>query len=215
MKFFIDTADIDEIKKANAMGMVDGVTTTPSLVAKTGRPFLDVLKDILAIVEGPVNAEVVSLEAEGMLKEGRELAKIHDNIVVKIPMTLPGLQAVRALTAEGIRTNVTLVFSPNQALLAAKAGASYISPFVGRLDDISEDGMAMVAQILEVFGHYDYDTQVLVASVRSPMHVLTAARMGADVATIPFNVIEQLAKHPLTDAGLKKFLADWEKVPKK
>ncbi len=215
MKFFIDTADIDEIKKANAMGMVDGVTTNPSLVAKTGRPFLDVLKDILAIVEGPVNAEVVSLEAEGMLKEGRELAKIHDNIVVKIPMTLPGLQAVRALTAEGIRTNVTLVFSPNQALLAAKAGASYISPFVGRLDDISEDGMAMVAQILEVFGHYDYDTQVLVASVRSPMHVLTAARMGADVATIPFNVIEQLAKHPLTDAGLKKFLADWEKVPKK
>lgn len=214
MKFFIDTADIEEIKKAHAMGMVDGVTTNPSLVAKTGRPFLDVLKDILAVVEGPVNAEVVSLEAEGMVKEGRELAKIHDNIVVKIPMTLPGLQAVRALTSEGIRTNVTLVFSPNQALLAAKAGASYISPFVGRLDDISEDGMAMVGQILEIYGHYDYDTQVLVASVRNPVHVLTAARMGADVATIPFNVIEQLAKHPLTDAGLKKFLSDWERVPK-
>lgn len=214
MKFFIDTADIEEIKKAHAMGMVDGVTTNPSLIAKTGRPFLDVLKDILAVVEGPVNAEVVSLEVEGMVKEGRELAKIHDNIVVKIPMTLPGLQAVRALTSEGIRTNVTLVFSPNQALLAAKAGASYISPFVGRLDDISEDGMAMVGQILEIYGHYDYDTQVLVASVRNPVHVLTAARMGADVATIPFNVIEQLAKHPLTDAGLKKFLSDWEKVPK-
>ncbi|MHB8416987.1 MAG: fructose-6-phosphate aldolase [Myxococcales bacterium] len=214
MKFFIDTADIEEIKKAHAMGLVDGVTTNPSLVAKTGRPFLEVLRDILSVVEGPVNAEVVSIEAEGMIKEGRELAKIHDNIVVKIPMTLPGLQAVRALTAEGIRTNVTLVFSPNQALLAAKAGASYLSPFVGRLDDISEDGMAMVGQILEIFGHYDYDTQVLVASVRSPMHVLVAARMGADVATIPFNVIEQLAKHPLTDAGLKKFLGDWEKVPK-
>ncbi len=214
MKFFIDTADIEEIKKAHAMGMVDGVTTNPSLVAKTGRPFLDVLKDILAIVDGPVNAEVVSLEAEGMIKEGRELAKIHDNIVVKIPMILPGLQAVRALTAEGIRTNVTLVFSPNQALLAAKAGAAYISPFVGRLDDISEDGMAMVGQILEIYGHYDYDTEVLVASVRNPIHVLTAARMGADVATIPFSVIEQLAKHPLTDSGLKKFLSDWEKVPK-
>jgi transaldolase len=214
MKFFIDTADIEEIKKAHAMGMVDGVTTNPSLVAKTGRPFMDVLKDILAVVEGPVNAEVVSVDTEGMLEEGRKLAKIHDNIVVKIPMTLPGMQAVRALTAEGIRTNVTLIFSPNQALLAAKAGASYVSPFVGRLDDISEDGMAMVGQMLEIFGHYDYDTQVLVASVRSPMHVLTAARMGADVATIPFSVIEQLAKHPLTDAGLKKFLADWEKVPK-
>jgi transaldolase len=214
MKFFIDTADIDEIKKAHELGMVDGVTTNPSLIARTGRPFLDVLKDILAIVDGPVNAEVVSLESAGMLEEGRKLAKIHDNIVVKIPMTLEGLKTVRTLTAEGIRTNVTLVFSPTQALLAAKAGASYISPFVGRLDDIAEDGMRLIGEILEIFGNYDYETQVLVASVRSPMHVVTAARLGADVATIPYSVIEQLAKHPLTDSGLKKFLADWEKVPK-
>ncbi len=215
MKFFIDTADIDEIRRAHAMGMVDGVTTNPSLVAKTGRPFLEVLREILAVVEGPVNAEVVAVEAEAMIKEGRELAKIHDNVVVKIPMTTDGLRAVRSLTTEGIRTNVTLIFSATQALLAAKAGASYVSPFVGRLDDVSEDGMALVAKILEIYGNYDYDTQTLVASVRSPTHVLEAARMGADVATIPFNVIEQLARHPLTDAGLKKFLSDWEKVPKK
>jgi transaldolase len=214
MKFFIDTADIEEIKKAHAIGMVDGVTTNPSLVARTGKPFLEVLNEILAVVDGPVNAEVVSLESAGMLKEGRELAKIHDNIVVKIPMTLEGLKTVRTLHAEGIRTNVTLVFSPTQALLAAKAGASYISPFVGRLDDIAEDGMRLIGEILEIFANYDYETKVLVASVRSPMHVVTAARLGADVATIPYNVIEQLAKHPLTDSGLKKFLADWEKVPK-
>jgi transaldolase len=214
MKFFIDTADIDEIKKAHEIGMVDGVTTNPSLIAKTGRPFLDVIKDILGVVDGPVNAEVVSLDSPGMLKEGRELAKIHDNIVVKIPMTLEGMKTVRALTAEGIHTNVTLVFSPTQALLAAKAGATYLSPFVGRLDDIAEDGMKLIGEILEIFGNYDYETQVLVASVRSPMHVVTAARMGADVATIPYNIIEMLAKHPLTDSGLKKFLADWEKVPK-
>ncbi len=214
MKFFIDTADIEEIKKAHAMGMVDGVTTNPSLVAKTGRPFQDVLKDILAIVEGPISAEVVATDTEGMLKEGRGLAKLHDNIVVKIPMTTEGLKAVRQFTSEGVRTNVTLVFSPTQALLAAKAGATYVSPFVGRLDDIAEDGMAMVGQILEIYGRYDFDTQVLVASVRHPLHVLTAARMGADDATIPYAVIEQLAKHPLTDAGLKRFLSDWEKVPK-
>ncbi len=214
MKFFIDTADIEEIKKAHEIGMVDGVTTNPSLIAKTGRPFLDVIKDILAVVDGPVNAEVVSLDSAGMLKEGRELAKIHDNIVVKIPMTLEGMKTVRALTAEGIHTNVTLCFSPTQALLAAKAGATYLSPFVGRLDDIAEDGMRLIGEILEIFGNYDYQTQVLVASIRSPMHVVTAARMGADVATIPYNVIEQLAKHPLTDSGLKKFLSDWEKVPK-
>ncbi|MHB1845556.1 MAG: fructose-6-phosphate aldolase [Deltaproteobacteria bacterium] len=215
MKFFIDTADIDEIKRAHAMGMVDGVTTNPSLVARTGRPFRELLNDILAVVEGPVNAEVVSLEAEAMIREGRDLAKIHDNIVVKIPMTMDGLRAVRALTADGIRTNVTLIFSPTQALLAAKAGASYVSPFVGRLDDVAEDGMELVSQILEIYENYDYDTQTLVASVRHPIHVLTAARLGADVATLPFNVIEQLARHPLTDSGLKKFLADWEKVPKK
>jgi transaldolase len=213
MKFFIDTADIEEIKKAHAMGMVDGVTTNPSLVAKTGRPFADVLKDILAVVDGPVNAEVVSLDTAGMVKEGKDYAKLHDNIVVKVPMTMDGLAAVKQLTAEGIPTNVTLIFSPNQALLAAKAGASYVSPFVGRLDDISEDGMAMVAQILEIFGNYDFETQTLVASVRNPIHVVQAARMGADVATLPFAVMQQLAQHPLTDAGLKKFLSDWEKVP--
>jgi transaldolase len=213
MKFFIDTADIEEIKKAHAMGMVDGVTTNPSLVAKTGRPFADVLKDILAVVDGPVNAEVVALDAVSMVKEGKGYAQLHDNIVVKVPMTTEGLVAVKQLTAEGIRTNVTLIFSPNQALIAAKAGASYVSPFVGRLDDISEDGMAMVGQILEIFGNYDFETQTLVASIRHPIHVLQAARMGADVATLPFSVMQQLAHHPLTDAGLKKFLSDWEKVP--
>ena len=213
MKFFIDTADIEEIRKAHAMGMVDGVTTNPSLVAKTGRPFADVLKDILAVVDGPVNAEVVALDSAGMVKEGKIYAQMHDNIVVKVPMTTEGLVAVKQLTAEGIHTNVTLIFSPNQALLAAKAGATYVSPFVGRLDDISEDGMAMVGQILEIFDNYDIETQTLVASVRNPIHVLQAARMGADVATLPFQVMQQLAHHPLTDAGLKKFLADWEKVP--
>ncbi len=214
MKFFIDTADVDEIKRAHAMGMVDGVTTNPSLVAKTGRPFADVLREILAVVEGPVSAEVIATDADGMVKEGRELARIHDNVVIKIPMTTDGLRACRQLTAEGARTNVTLVFSPTQALLAAKAGATYVSPFVGRLDDIGEDGMGVVAQILAIYGHYEFDTQVLVASVRSPLHVLTAARLGAHVATIPFAVIEQLARHPLTDVGLRKFLADWEKMPK-
>ena len=213
MKFFIDTADIEEIKKAHAMGMVDGVTTNPSLVAKTGRPFAAVLKDILAVVDGPVNAEVVSLDAAGMVKEGKGYAQLHDNIVVKVPMTTEGLVAVKQLTAEGIHTNVTLIFSPNQALLAAKAGATYVSPFVGRLDDISEDGMAMVGQILEIYDNYDIETQTLVASVRNPIHVLQAARMGADVATLPFQVMMQLAHHPLTDLGLKKFLSDWEKVP--
>jgi len=215
MKFFIDTANIDEIKKAHAMGLVDGVTTNPSLVAKTGRTFVEVLKEILAIVDGPVSAEVTATDTEGMLTEGRGYAKLHDNIVVKIPMTADGMVAVRKLTSEGIRTNVTLCFSATQALLAAKAGASYISPFVGRLDDISEDGMELIAHILEIYKNYDFSTEVLVASVRHPIHVLTAARMGADVATMPLSVMEQLAKHPLTDLGLKKFLSDWEKVPKK
>jgi transaldolase len=214
MQFFIDTADVGEIRKALAMGLCDGVTTNPSLVAKTGRKFSEVLKEITGIVPGPVSAEVTAVDHEGMLREARAFAKVADNVVVKVPLIVEGLRAVRDLTAEGIRTNVTLCFSPVQALLAAKAGATYVSPFVGRLDDVSEDGMAMVAQILEIYRNYDFATKVLVASVRHPVHVLQAARIGADVATIPFAVIEQLARHPLTDSGLKKFLADWEKVPK-
>jgi len=214
MKFFIDTADVGEIRKALEMGLCDGVTTNPSLVAKTGRAFDDVLREIVGIVKGPVSAEVTSVDAEGMLKEARYYAKFADNVVVKIPLIVEGLKAVKTLTADGVRTNVTLCFSPNQALLAAKAGATYVSPFVGRLDDISEDGMALIAQILEIYRNYDFDTQVLVASVRNPLHVVQAARMGADVATIPFSVLAQLAHHPLTESGLKKFLSDWEKVPK-
>ncbi|MBI5547622.1 MAG: fructose-6-phosphate aldolase [Deltaproteobacteria bacterium] len=215
MKFFIDTADVNEIRQANAMGIIDGVTTNPSLIAKTGRPFADVIQEIVAIVDGPISAEAISLDAQGMIKEGRELAKIHKNIVVKIPMCVEGLKAVKALSAEGIRTNVTLVFSANQGLLAAKAGATFVSPFVGRLDDVSEDGMQLIADLVEIYGNYGFETEILVASVRNPVHVLTAAKLGAHVATIPFNVIQQLAQHPLTDAGIKKFLADWEKVPKK
>ena len=214
MQFFIDTADVGEIKKALAMGLCDGVTTNPSLVAKTGRRFSEVLAEITSLVPGPVSAEVTAVEYEGMMREARHYAKVAENVVVKVPLIVEGLRAVRDLTAEGIRTNVTLCFSPVQALLAAKAGATYVSPFVGRLDDVSEDGMALIAQILEIFRNYDFATKVLVASVRHPLHVLEAARLGADVATIPFNVLEQLAKHPLTDIGLKKFLADWEKVPK-
>jgi transaldolase len=214
MQFFIDSADIGEIKKAQSMGLCDGVTTNPSLVAKTGRKFSEVLKEITTLVPGPVSAEVTATDFEGMMEEGRRYAKVADNIVIKVPLITEGLRAVRALAEEGIRTNVTLCFSPVQALLAAKAGATYVSPFVGRLDDISEDGMAIIAQIVEIFRNYDFATKVLVASVRHPIHVLEAARLGADVATIPYNVIEQLARHPLTDIGLKKFLADWEKVPK-
>jgi transaldolase len=214
MQFFIDTADVGEIKKALGMGLCDGVTTNPSLVAKTGRRFSEVLKEITGIVPGPVSAEVTAVEYDGMMREARQYAKVAENVVVKVPLIVEGLRAVRDLTAEGIRTNVTLCFSPVQALLAAKAGATYVSPFVGRLDDVSEDGMALIAQILEIFRNYDFATKVLVASVRHPLHVLEAARLGADVATIPLNVLEQLAKHPLTDLGLKKFLADWEKVPK-
>ncbi len=215
MKFFIDTADVNEIRQAVAMGIIDGVTTNPSLIAKTGRPFADVIKEIVDIVDGPISAEAISLDAPGMIKEGRELAKIHKNIVVKIPMGVEGLKAVKALAAEKIRTNVTLVFSANQALLAAKAGATYVSPFVGRLDDISEEGMVLIADIVQIYENYGFETQVLVASVRNPVHVLQSAKLGAHVATIPYNVIAQLANHPLTDAGIKKFLADWEKVPKK
>ncbi len=215
MKFFIDSADVQEIRKAHAMGIIDGVTTNPTLIARSGRAFADVLQEIVSIVDGPISAEVISLDAEGMIREGSELAKIHPNIVVKIPMGVEGLKAVKALSSQGIHTNMTLIFSANQALLSAKAGATYVSPFVGRLDDISEDGMALIADLVEIFANYQFDTQVLVASVRNPIHVLQAAKLGAHVSTIPFNVIGQLASHPLTDIGIKRFLADWEKVPKK
>jgi transaldolase len=214
VKFFIDTADVGEIGKALDLGLCDGVTTNPSLVAKTGRPFEDVLREIVALVPGPVSAEVTALDFDGMVKEAHHYAKFGPNVVIKVPLIVEGLKAVKALTSEGIRTNVTLCFSPSQALLAAKAGATFVSPFVGRLDDVSEDGMALIAQILEIYRNYDFGTQVLVASVRNPLHVVQAARMGADVATIPFAVLAQLAHHPLTDLGLAKFLADWEKVPK-
>jgi transaldolase len=214
MQFFIDSADVGEIRKALALGLCDGVTTNPSLVAKTGRKFSEVLKEITSIVPGPVSAEVTALDYDGMMAEARKYSKVADNIVIKVPMVVEGLRAVRDLTAEGVRTNVTLCFSPVQALLAAKAGATYISPFVGRLDDVAEDGMALIAQIIEIYRNYDFATKVLVASVRHPIHVLESARLGADVATLPYSVVEQLAKHPLTEAGLKKFLADWEKVPR-
>ncbi|NQS71361.1 MAG: fructose-6-phosphate aldolase [Desulfobulbaceae bacterium] len=214
MKFFIDTANVDEIKKALALGMVDGVTTNPSLVAKESRPFTEILKEICSLVEGPVSAEVVSLDAAGMIEEARELVKIADNIVIKIPMIEEGLKAVKQLTSEGIKTNVTLVFSATQALLAAKAGASFVSPFVGRLDDIATNGMELIADIMTIFRNYGFTTEVIVASVRNPMHVVDSARIGADIATIPYKVIAQLAKHPLTDIGMQQFLADWEKRKK-
>ena len=214
MQFFIDSADVGDIKKALALGLCDGVTTNPSLVAKTGRPFGDVLKEICGLVPGPISAEVTATDAEGMLKEARALAKYGPQVVIKIPLIVEGLKAVKVLAGEGVKTNVTLCFSAVQALLAAKAGATYVSPFVGRLDDNSQDGMELIADIVQIYRNYRFDTKVLVASVRHPVHVLEAARLGADVATIPFSVIDQLAKHPLTDAGLKKFLADWEKVPK-
>ncbi|MDD2463911.1 MAG: fructose-6-phosphate aldolase [Desulfobulbus sp.] len=214
MKFFIDTANIDEIKKALALGMVDGVTTNPSLVAKEPRPFLEILKEICSLVEGPVSAEVISLDAEGMVAEARELVKIADNIVVKIPMIEEGLKAVKILSGEGIKTNVTLIFSAAQALLAAKAGATYVSPFVGRLDDISINGLDLIADIMTILRNFGFATEVIVASVRSPMHVVESALLGADIATIPYKVIAQLAKHPLTDIGMQQFLADWEKRQK-
>lgn len=211
MKFFIDTANIDDIKKGVEMGMVDGVTTNPSLVAKEDKPFVDILKEICQLVDGPVSAEVVSLDADGMVKEGRELAKLDDNIVIKVPMIVEGLKATKRFAAEGIKTNVTLVFSTSQALLAAKAGAAFVSPFVGRLDDISAPGMELVSDIMTIYRNYGYDSEVIVASVRNPLHVVDAALIGADIATIPLKVIEQLAKHPLTDKGMEQFLADWEK----
>jgi len=215
MKFFIDTANVKAIREMEALGVLDGVTTNPTLIAKEGRDFLEILREICEIVDGPISAEVISLETEGMVREARELAKIHKNIVVKIPMTQDGLKATRTLSQEGIRTNVTLVFSSNQALLAAKAGATYVSPFVGRLDDIGQVGMDVVREIVAIYENYGYPTQVIVASIRHPLHVIEAAMAGAHVATIPPSVIEQLTKHPLTDIGIQRFLADWEKVPKK
>jgi len=214
MKFFIDTANLDEIKKGLEMGMVDGVTTNPSLVAKEDKPFTEILAEICRVVDGPVSAEVVSLDADGMCKEAKVLAAMSDNIVIKIPMIVEGLKAVKRLTAEGIRTNVTLVFSSAQALLAAKAGATYVSPFVGRLDDIGEHGMDLISDIMTVYRNYGYESEVIVASIRNPLHVMDAAMIGADIATIPLKVIEQLAKHPLTTNGVAQFLADWEKRKK-
>lgn len=211
MKFFIDTANIEEIKKASDLGMVDGVTTNPSLVAKEGREFKGLVREICDMVDGPVSAEVVSVNAEGMVQEARDLADLADNIVVKIPMLEEGLKAVKILAQEGIKTNVTLCFSAIQALMAAKAGAAYISPFVGRLDDINHKGMELVENIIAIYDNYGFETEVIVASVRNPIHVLDAALMGADIATIPYKVIQQLTKHPLTDIGLEKFLADWNK----
>ncbi len=213
MRFFIDTADVREVKEATAMGLVDGVTTNPSLVARTGRKFREVLLEICDVVKGPVSAEVVSLTHDEMMREARELAALRPNIVVKIPLIAEGLKAVKTCADEGIKTNVTLCFSATQALLAAKAGATYISPFVGRLDDVSTDGMQLIAEILEIYDRYGFETEVLVASVRHPMHVQQAARMGAHVATCPLSVLLQLAKHPLTDLGLARFLEDWKKVP--
>ncbi|MFA6012732.1 MAG: fructose-6-phosphate aldolase [Desulfobacteraceae bacterium] len=215
MKFFIDTANINEIKEAASMGMVDGVTTNPSLIAKEGRDFKEIIKDICAIVDGPISAEVISLDTEGMVREARELVKIHKNIVIKVPMTIDGLKATRILTNEGIKTNVTLIFSPLQALMAAKAGATYVSPFVGRLDDLAQDGLVLVEQIVTMFDNYGYTTEVIVASVRNPLHVLDSALMGADIATIPFDVLKKLASHPMTDKGIKAFMDDWNKAQNK
>jgi len=211
MKFFIDSADINEIKEVQSLGLVDGVTTNPSLIAKTGRPIKDVIKDICEIVKGPISAEVIALDAEGMYKEGLELAKIHDNVVIKVPMTEAGLQAVRKFSAEKIKTNVTLVFTPLQALLVAKAGGTMVSPFIGRLDDISTDGRTAVRQMVQIFQNYNFATQILAASIRNPIHLLDAALAGAHIATVPHKVIKQLTHHPLTDKGIEIFLNDYKK----
>jgi transaldolase len=211
MKFFIDTGNVKEIREAQEMGILDGVTTNPSLVSKEGREFKSLLKEICSIVEGPVSAEVVSVEEKGMLAEGRDLAKIHENIVVKLPTIPEGVKAAKKLIAEGVKVNMTLVFSPNQALIVAKVGATYVSPFIGRLDDISQEGMELIRQIVTIYRNYGFKTEILTASIRNPVHVVDAALAGAHVATMPFSVILQLLKHPLTDIGLKKFLSDWEK----
>ena len=215
MKLFIDTANVDQIREANELGVICGVTTNPSLIAKEGRDFVEVVKEITTIVDGPISAEVISLEHEGMVKEARELVKIHENIVIKIPMTLEGLKAVKILSSEGIKTNVTLIFSAAQALLAARAGATYVSPFIGRVDDIGCDGMALIEEIVDIFNVQGIETEIIAASIRNPLHVKHAARLGCDIATVPYNVIEQMTKHPLTDIGIERFLKDWEGVPKK
>ncbi len=215
MKFFIDTANIDQIKEAASLGVLDGVTTNPTLISREEGEPRAIYRAICEVVDGPVSAEVIALDAQGMVKEARELAAIHSNIVIKIPMTKEGLKAVKQLTAEGIKTNVTLVFSPIQALLAARAGATFVSPFVGRLDDIATPGMELIGQIKQIFDNYMIETEIIVASIRHPMHVVEAAMYGADIATIPFAVIEKMIKHPLTDIGIERFLADWEKVQKR
>jgi transaldolase len=215
MKIFIDTANIEEIKEANSLGLVDGVTTNPTLIAKEGKDFRQIIDEICKIIDGPISVEAVSAESSALVKEAREIAKIHPNIVVKIPLTWDGLKATKQVRREGVKVNMTLVFSPTQALLAAKAGAFYVSPFVGRLDDCSHYGMDLVEQIITIYDNYEFDTEVIVASIRNPLHVLEAALMGADIATMPFAVMKQLVKHPLTDVGIERFLADWKKVPKK
>jgi transaldolase len=214
MKIFIDTANLDEIREAVSMGVIDGVTTNPSLLAKEKMPYRQIFKEICALVDGPVSAEVVAVDAEGMVKEALSLAEISENITIKIPTIKEGLKAIKTLTDKGIKTNATLCFSPSQALLVAKAGATFVSPFVGRLDDVSHYGMDLISQIVQIYNNYGFGTEVLVASVRNPLHLVDAAMMGADVATVPFKVIEQLIQHPLTDVGLRKFLEDWEKVNK-
>ncbi len=214
MRFFIDTANIEEIKEAKRLGVIDGVTTNPTLISKEGRKAEELLQEICALVDGPVSAEVVSLDAEGMVKEARKLAKLSDNIVIKVPIIKEGLKTVKMLTAEGIKTNMTLAFSPAQALLAAKVGATFCSPFIGRLDDISHVGMDLVREILTIYENYGFETEVIVASIRNPLHVVDAALAGAPIATIPFAVIEKLVRHPLTDVGLKRFLDDWKKIPR-
>jgi len=214
MKFFLDTANVGEIQEALTMGMVDGITTNPTLIAKEGRDFREIIEEICSIVDGPISAEVISTDADGMIKEARDFAGIHENIVVKIPMLVDGLKAVRQLTSEGIKTNVTLIFSALQALMAAKAGATFVSPFVGRLDDLSQDGLLLVEQIVEIYSNYAFNTEIIVASVRNPLHVLDSALMGADIATIPFGVLKKLAANPMTDKGLKAFLDDWNRAKK-
>lgn len=215
MKLFIDTANVEEIRKANDMGVICGVTTNPSLIAKEGRVFEEVVSEITRIVDGPISAEVISLDSEGMIREAVELAKIHKNIIIKLPMTVEGLKAVKVLNRENIKTNVTLVFSAGQALMAARAGATYVSPFVGRLDDVSNNGMELIAEIVDIFSNYDIDTEIIAASIRHPMHVTQAARLGCHIATVPYKVLVQMTKHPLTDKGIDQFLKDWETVPKR
>lgn len=214
MKIFIDTANVEHIREANDLGVICGVTTNPSLIAKEGKNFVEVVKEITTIVDGPISAEVMSLEHEGMVDEAKQLVKIHENIVIKIPMTLEGLKAVKILSKEGIKTNVTLIFSSTQALLAARAGATYVSPFLGRLDDIGTNGMALIEEIVDIFDVHAIETEVIAASIRNPLHVIDAARLGCHIATIPYNVIIQMVKHPLTDAGIERFLKDWQSVPK-